>query len=325
MPLNFKKNHMFVKNDTTENNGMSLAKTKDMQKKNTANYISQPPKYTFEDIVLSERQKTELNDVIAFERYKDLLMNTWGLKKFHPGGKGLLVNLYGESGTGKTMCAHAIANELGKNILVVSYSEIESKFVGETAKNLVGLFDFAINNDIVLLFDEADALLSKRVTNMTTSNDVSVNQTKSVLLNILNDFTGVAIFTTNFITNYDHAFLRRISFQVLFEMPDEDQRLALWKQYLSTGVPFNFDIEIIARQYDNLTGSDISSAVWVSAIAAAQRTDKTVSEDIIKKKVESILAVKKIHKGEKNDTTVVSERYVSEEYALEQIKGGAKC
>lgn len=88
------------------------------------------------------------------------------------------------------MCAHAIAKELNKKIICVNYADIESKYVGETSKNLTSLFDYAKENDFVIFFDEADALLSKRVTNMSSSTDVSVNQTRSVLLTFVNDSLG---------------------------------------------------------------------------------------------------------------------------------------
>lgn len=318
MPLNFNK-RVPAEDDIVSDKSNIIRS----EKKNTE-YTPQRPKYSFDDIILSSEQRKQFYDIIAYDQYREMLMEVWGMKKLYPEGKGLLINIYGPSGTGKTMSAHAIADRLGKDILAVNYSEIESKFVGETAKNLVGLFDFANNNDVVLLFDEADALLSKRVTNMTTSNDVSVNQTKSVLLNILNDYTGAAVFTTNFISNYDYAFLRRIPFQIGFKMPDEEQRLSLWKHYFSTGVPYSCDLAAIARDYGDLSGSDISSAVWMSAIEAAQTPEKTVSDAILRKKVQDILSVKNKYKSGNGEARIVSEREVDEKYALEQINGGKK-
>ena len=99
--------------------------------------------------------------------------------------------------------ANAIASQLGFKLLRVNYADIESKFVGETSKNLERLFSIAKEKHAVLLFDEADALLSKRVTDMTSATDVSVNQTRSVLLTLLDGYDGMVIFTTNFISNYD--------------------------------------------------------------------------------------------------------------------------
>lgn len=102
------------------------------------------------------------------------------------------------------MAAHAIANALGKRMLPVDYAEIESKYVGETAKNLTALFRVAAEHEAIIFFDEADALLSKRVSNMSSATDVSVNQTRSVLLTLLNDYKGIVLFATNYIHNYDN-------------------------------------------------------------------------------------------------------------------------
>ena len=148
--------------------------------KREVEFSVQNPRYSFGDIVLDDAQLNDIRMAMAYEKNKDLLMNEWGMKKLYSEHKGLMINLYGESGTGKTMVAHAIANALEKMIIVVNYAEIESKYVGETSKNLVRLFKEAEEKNVVLLFDEADALLSKRVTSMMSSNDVSVNQTKSV-------------------------------------------------------------------------------------------------------------------------------------------------
>ena len=110
----------------------------------------------------------------------------WGLSERFSQQDGLAVNLYGPPGTGKTMAAHAIVDALHAKMICVDYADIESKYVGETSKNLSKLFQIAEAQNAVIFFDEADALLSKRVTNMTSATDVSVNQTRSVLLNLLN-------------------------------------------------------------------------------------------------------------------------------------------
>ena len=140
-------------------------------------YILTDAKYTFEDIVLPEKVKDEIENVIALNKYKKLIFETWGLDSVFKMSRNISINLYGYSGTGKSMTANAIAAALNKKILMVNFSEIESKYVGETSKNLVDLFKYAEKSDAVILFDEADALLSKRVTMMNSATDVSVNQT----------------------------------------------------------------------------------------------------------------------------------------------------
>ena len=130
------------------------------------------------------------------------------------------------------MSAHAIASALGKKLICVNYADIESKYVGETSKNLTRLFNDPNNRDDIIFFDEADALLSKRVTDMSSATDVSVNQTRSVLLTLLNSYEGMVIFATNFISNYDSAFMRRIHYHIRFNLPNAELRKKLWAHYI---------------------------------------------------------------------------------------------
>ena len=197
------------------------------------------PRYRFSDIVLSEEAKAALKELLSLQKNRKLIFDQWGLGAVFPDRKSFTVNLYGPSGTGKTMTAHALAAKLGKKLIIADYSELESKFVGETSKNIVRLFRQAEKNDAVLLFDEADALLSKRVTAMFSATDAGMNQTRNVLLKILDEYRGVVIFTTNFIRNFDQAFLRRISSHIRFEMPDQEMRERLWAHYIVPKFPLD--------------------------------------------------------------------------------------
>lgn len=310
MPLNYnKQSENKKKNVITEN----------VQNSRQPDYTLQIPKYKFEDIVLSEQQYRDALLAIGYEQYKNLLMEQWGLKTLYPENSGLFINLYGESGTGKTMTAHAIASTLDKKIVMVNYAEIESKYVGETSKNLVSIFAFAMENNAVLIFDEADALLSKRVTNMANSTDVSVNQTKSVLLNIMNDYQGTVIFTTNFISNYDFAFMRRIPFQIKFSLPNEKQRKRLWKHYLSSDMPYDMNIDEICKKYDGISGSDIANCVLMAALYTAIDKKNVVTEEYFIRSLDNVLQAKK--ENATGEARVVKQREVSEEFALQQIGG----
>ena len=194
----------------------------------------------------------------------------WGFKETHKYSRRIGVNLYGLPGTGKTMAAHAIAKNLGRKILVVNYADIESKFVGETPKNIRKVFEVAKSTDSILFFDEADAILSKRVTNMTQAVDVSVNQTRSVMLMLMNEFQDFIIFATNFISNFDPAFMRRISIHIKFELPDFECRKKLWAMYIPKMLPNNIDIDEISKKFDGISGSDISNAMLNAAFKAAR-------------------------------------------------------
>lgn len=283
-------------------------------------YISEP-KYSLDDVILSETVKREIERIVLYFKYNDKIFKEWNLQsviKQH----NLSVNLYGESGTGKTMTAHAIAKMLNKKIVIVNYAEIESKYVGETSKNLVSLFKFAKENDAVILFDEADALLSRRVTTMHSAADVSVNQTRNTLLKILDDYDGIIFFTTNFIQNFDTAFIRRIFSHVKFEMPNRETRLALWKHYLLDTIPCddrNFVIEKIG-DVEGVTGADISTSVLKAAIDAVCSEPACITYELLSGIVEEIIKAKKAV----NDNYEITTRKVSQQYALSQInKGGA--
>ena len=191
----------------------------------------------------------------------------------------------------------AIAKNLGRKILIVNYADIESKFVGETPKNIRKAFEVAQKTNSILFFDEADAILSKRVTNMTQAVDVSVNQTRSVMLMLMNEFQDFIIFATNFIENFDPAFMRRISVHVKFELPDEDCRKKLWQKYIPAELPNNIDVEEIAKKFSGISGSDISNAMLNSAFKAARMNLDELDKKIVFEAVENILESKRANSG----------------------------
>lgn len=270
--------------------------TESNQKNNSNNKLTSlnpsKPKYSFEDIILNERIKNEILDILSIKSHQNKVFDEWGLAKTHKRGKKVALNLYGPPGTGKTMSAHAIADFLKKDILEVNYADIESKFVGETPKNLKKAFEIATHTDSVLFFDEADAILSKRVENMSNSTDTSVNQTRSVFLMLLNDFTGTIIFATNFISNYDSAFMRRILGHIHFELPDIEERLKIWEHLIPNSFPTDVNKKNMAEKYPKISGSDISNAILKTAFRTA-REKKSISPHIyFEEAIESIIESK---------------------------------
>lgn len=278
-------------------------------------YRLSAPKYKLEDMILSPDIYDEITTIIEAEHNWKKVFVEWGLSEVLGDRQSIFVNLYGHPGTGKTMAAHAIASALNKKMICVNYAEIESKYVGETSKNLTNLFKSAPEKDAVIFFDEADAFLSKRVTNMSNSTDVSVNQTRSVLLTLLNDYNGIVIFATNFISNYDPAFMRRIQYHVRFDLPNTALREKLWKRYIPQKMPTNADPKILAEKYEGVSGSDISTAVLKAALKAAKHHDIIVECKYIDEAISSIITSKSENSG-----VTISKRIVSEEYALSQIK-----
>ncbi len=283
-------------------------------------FLAQEPKYSFDDMVLPDKLKEEIDDAISVYQYREKLFGEWNLSKVIKKPSNVCMNFYGYPGTGKTMAANAIAAKLGKKIIKVNYAEIESKYVGETSKNLVKLFHDANEMDAIIVFDEADALLSRRVTDMHSATDVSVNQTRSVLLTLLDEFTGMVIFTTNFISNYDPAFMRRIPTHIEFGVPNKEQRIELLKHYLTDTVPNDIDINCVADKYEGITGSDIANALVSGAVKTVRNNSGRLSTEVFSDCIEQILKAKSANNGVQ---IKVMEREVSEEYALDQIsKGG---
>ena len=274
------------------------------------------PKFTLRDIILPKTTASALEDYIFFVKVQDQIFNDWGLVETHKFSKQFAVNLYGESGTGKTMAAHVIASELDKPLISVNYAEIESKYVGETAKNITKLFALAKEQDAILFFDEADAILSKRVTNMSSATDVSVNQTRSVLLSLMNDHEGIIIFTTNFIENYDSAFMRRILSHIKFTLPESYERKCLWEMYIPNRFPvIDLDISELVNRSKGLSGSEISNCVLKTAIKAARLEVPSVEMDYFYSSILEILSSKR----DNISKNYIDKNFVDEDYVIGQI------
>ena len=282
-------------------------------------FVPEEPRYSLEDIILPESTREQILDVSTYAENSHRVFELWGFKRTHKFSRRIGVNLYGAPGTGKTMAAHAIARKLGKKILIVNYADIESKYVGETPKNIRKAFEAAKNSGSILFFDEADAILSKRVTNMTQAVDVSVNQTRSVMLMLMNEYEDFIIFATNFIENFDPAFMRRISVHVKFELPDESCREKLWRMYIPPELPNNLDAAELAQKYDGLSGSDIANAMLNAAFKAARLNADILDKKIVFEAVENILASKAANQRQ---NVTVERRKVSEDYVKQQVAEG---
>ena len=274
------------------------------------------PRYKLDEVIVNKKTLLGINSLVSLKKNLNKVFNDMGLNETHRYSKKFIVNFYGDPGTGKTITAHAIANEFNKKILLVDYSQIESKYVGDTPKNLKKIFDFARVEDCLVFFDEADAILSRRVTNMQSATDTSVNQTRSVLLNILNDFDGDVIFATNFISNYDPAFLRRISMHVFFDLPDFDARIKLLKKYTPKKILPNLDVAALAKKFDKVSAADIEKGILMSAFYAASLDKSTIDQNDINYQMELITQTK----NENAKGVYSSEsRFVSQDFVTQQL------
>lgn len=231
------------------------------------------PRRTLADLVVSRPVQAQLEAAMSRLRNHEVLYRDWGLGEVDPRGSGVALNLYGPPGTGKTLCAEGIAGTLGRGFLRISYAELESKYVGDTAKNLVGAFRAAATAGAVLFFDEADAVLSRRVALTTQSSDHALNVTRSVLLMELDRFEGVVVFATNLLVSYDPAFLRRMFAHVRFELPDGPCRERLWRRLLPERLPRAADVSPawLAAETAGLSGGDLLGIITRAACRAVQR------------------------------------------------------
>jgi SpoVK/Ycf46/Vps4 family AAA+-type ATPase len=229
------------------------------------------PQRTFEDVILPPETRRQLDQALVQVTRHDLVFNRWGLRERHPTSLALAFNFAGAPGTGKTICAEAIAHSLGRRLLVVRYAEVESMWMGETAKNISAVFHLARKDNAVLLFDEADAIASRRSTSVDHGFVREANTAISVLLQELERFNGVVIFATNLAANFDPAFERRIRTHILFEMPGLEEREQIWRVQLhptQTPLANDVDFHALAEQFE-VAGGDIRNAVLKAAMAAA--------------------------------------------------------
>lgn len=234
-------------------------------------YKARRPLYSFDFLIVSEQVRVRLLSAINLIKLEAKIFEDWNLKQIEPFPRSAL-NFHGDPGTGKTLAAHALADHLKRPIMVASYAQIESKFHGDGPKNVEAIFYAAERDGAVLFIDEADSLLSKRLTSVTQGSEQAINSMRSQLLICLEQFKGLVIFATNLVTNYDRAFETRIQ-HIHFELPDEDTRRKIWSVHLkfSGGPPLAGDVSIAElAKIDALCGRDIKNAVIGAALSAAQ-------------------------------------------------------
>jgi hypothetical protein len=221
----------------------------------------------WDDLVLPELQRQTLLDIAAQVRQRSLVYETWGMAARGQRSLGISALFSGPSGTGKTLAAEVLANELRLDLYRIDLSSVVSKYIGETEKNLRRVFDAAEDGGAILLFDEADALFGKR-SEVKDSHDRYANVEVSYLLQRMEAYRGLAILTSNMKSALDPAFLRRIRFVVSFPFPDAAQRAEIWQRMFPPQVPTDgLDRAKLARL--NIAGGNIRNIALNAAFIAA--------------------------------------------------------
>lgn len=232
---------------------------------------------TWDDLVLTPQTKEEIDHIKTWLTHNKNLQQDANLsRKIKPGYRALF---YGPPGTGKTLTVSLLGKEFNKEVYRVDLSQVVSKYIGETEKNLEKVFSKAENKDWILFFDEADALFGKR-TNVSSSHDRFANQEVSYLLQRVEDFPGLLILASNFKSNLDKAFTRRFHAMVHFPMPNAGERLLIWQRSQPQNIQLaaTIDLNEIAQRFE-LSGAAILNIMQFAALRALNRNDQTLQHD----------------------------------------------
>lgn len=279
------------------------------------------PSWTLDEIIFPSSLKEQLSDVVSFCRRKDEIIKEWELDKFMKGKGCIGINLWGIPGTGKSIAAEAIASALGMGLIEASYSSLMDSLQGNTEKNITALFSAAVENNCVILFDEADGLLSARKTS--GSNSDSANLIKSHMLNILDRSTAIVVFTTNLFKSYDRAFVRRILWNIEVPAPGYEELIGIWKLHLGKNVPKDISYEELAKltidlgqtKKMSITGGDVKKLTLMFCTQLTSGRYSSISAEVASSVISRYLSDLK-----ENNQNSLTETEVKETELSENIK-----
>ena len=278
-------NHInFSRTKTASEKTAELESSEDIYDEMADQFQAVLPKFTFNQLVLSPDVKERLLEAISVLENREKLFDEWNLKAIM--SPSVLLNLYGDTGTGKSMTAEALASKLGKKIIRTTYADIESKYHGEGPKRLKALFLAAKKQDAVLFIDEADSMLSARLTSVNDGSAQAINSMRSQLLISLESYDGIVIFATNLIENYDKAFLTRLICLEL-KRPTKGERKDIWYNHLfpkgndekTLHIPLAEDIDLDVLSEYNFCGRDIRNAVKQACISTVVKSKLCVDHE----------------------------------------------
>ena len=235
----------------------------------------------WDDLVLNEDTLDDIGQLLTWIEKSDVVLDDFGLRKNLK--RGYRVLFYGPPGTGKTLTATLIGAKVGMDVYRVDLSQVISKYIGETEKNLSNIFDQAEHRNWILFFDEADSLFGAR-TQTNNSNDRAANQEISYLLQRVEDFPGIVILASNLKSNIDEAFARRFQNSIYFPLPEPEERKRLWSNIFSKKATLKDDVDLdkFAEKYE-LAGGALTNVARYAALCAAQKNrSKICNEDIVR-------------------------------------------
>lgn len=242
-----------------------------------AEFIETP--LDWKDLVLNPGTEKQIEEVKNWLKYEHSLFKDWGLAKIVKPGYRVL--MHGTPGTGKTLTSMLLGKATGRDVFRVDLSQLVSKYIGETSKNLAKLFDKAKNKNWILLFDEGEVMFSKRM-GVKESNDMHANQNIAYLLQRIESFDGLVIVATNLKSNMDEAFLRRFQSIIYFPKPNAEERLKIWNKALPSKIKKDkaLDMKQIAERYE-LTGSNIVNIIQKVSLQLISKKSTTLTEQIL--------------------------------------------
>ena len=236
-------------------------------------------KMEWEDVILPAKTATQIDDIKIWLHHNTTFLQNWGMeKRIKPGFRALF---YGPPGTGKTLTATLLGKQFEKDVYRIDLSQVVSKYIGETEKNLEKIFIKAENKNWILFFDEADALFGKR-SNVQNAHDKYANQEVSYLLQRVEDFSGLVILASNYKSNIDQAFIRRFNSIIHFPMPNQAERYAIWQTAIPPKASLAADIDLmtIAAKYE-ISGSAIVSVIHFASLQTIYKHSTSIAKSAI--------------------------------------------
>jgi SpoVK/Ycf46/Vps4 family AAA+-type ATPase len=239
------------------------------------------PQRVWTDLVLPADTLAQLREFCQQVRHRVKVYDQWGFARRMSLGKGIIALFTGSTGTGKTLSAEILANELGLDMYKVDLSSVVSKYIGETEKNLSKVFEDAQESNAILFFDEADALFGKR-SDVKDAHDRYANIEVNFLLQRVEEYEGVIILASNFSKNIDTAFTRRMRFSVDFPFPDADHRLRIWQGIFPRRTPLanTVDFSFLSRKF-KISGGNIRNVAVAAAFLAAESAGEVSMDHIV--------------------------------------------